>query len=462
MRPDSLAARLKGQMVLAPLTRGGNLPYRRLCADFGMEVSMGEMIFARMLLKGDRQEKARLRRAANERNFCVQIATNDIEEGIGAAKLAAEAGADWVDLNCGCPIYEATRRNLGSALLRHPDKLAKLVRGIAAGSPLPLSVKVRIAAEGGGVNVREVVSGLRNAGAAAVTIHGRTATDRYSKAADWKVIAQVVEDGELAARKAATPVVPVLGNGDILTHYEARQRIELSGVHGVMVGRGALTKPWIFQEFAEQRAWEPTAAERVGVYRRLACYMKEHFGDDARGRKAAWYFLPWHFDFLCRYRALPEAAFGEQSMRQPLMQTRFEELSDEATPLERLLEAKGAEQHEWLASTLWDADSDAAAVAKLSALAESSEWWAAAPHDPNAGQSGSARSVGATAPGDTEELANIPSADGSDGASGKRQRRRRAEKPQRTDAEIAALRAVRAAKRAATGAPPHVNGAGRR
>ena len=456
---DSLAARLKGQMVLAPLTRGGNLPYRRLCADFGMEVSMGEMIFARMLLKGEGQEKARLRRAANEKTFCVQIATNDISEGIGATKLAAEAGADWVDLNCGCPIYEATRRNLGSALLRYPDKLARLVSGIAAESPLPLSVKVRIAAEGGEVNVREVVSQLRDAGAAAVTIHGRTATDRYSKVADWRVIAQVVADGERAARAANAPAIPILGNGDILTHYEATERIALSGVDGVMVGRGALTKPWLFEEFREGRTWEPTAAERVAVYRRLACYMREHFGDDERGRRHAWHFLPWHFDFLCRYRPLPEAEYGAASKEQPLMQTRFDELDADASPLERLLEARGPSQHERIASVLWEADSDAMAVATLQALSESSEWRAAAAEDAAAaGQSGSARSIGAAAPGDAEELANLPGADGRSGE-GKKGRRRRPQKPQRTEAEIAALRAVRAAKRAATGAPPHVEGA---
>jgi tRNA-dihydrouridine synthase 3 len=236
------------------------------------------------LLHGD--VPRHLRFNAEEHPVALQLGGSEPGDLAKAAKIGQDWGYDEINLNCGCPIYEATRRNLGSSLLRHPDKLARLVRGITAGSPLPLSVKVRMAAEGGEINVREVVSQLRDAGAAAVTIHGRTATDRYSKAADWKVIAQVVEDGVLSAHEAMRPVVPVLGNGDILTYYEARERIELSGVHGVMVGRGALTKPWIFQEFAEGRAWEPTAAERIGVYRRLACYMKEHFGDDARGRLA--------------------------------------------------------------------------------------------------------------------------------------------------------------------------------
>ena len=228
MSPTSpLATRLHNQMILAPLTRGGNLPFRRLCADFGCEVAMGEMVFARSLIKGDKVEMARLRRAANERLFGVQIATNGVEEGVRAATLAADAGADWVDLNCGCPIYEATRRNLGSALLRYPHKLGKLVAGIAAGSRLPLSVKVRIAPEGGDINVREVVAALRDAGAAAVTIHGRTTEARYSKAADWELIAQCVSDN-------ADYTMPIVGNGDILTHFEARRHIEQSGVDSVM------------------------------------------------------------------------------------------------------------------------------------------------------------------------------------------------------------------------------------
>ena len=303
-------------MILAPLTRGGNLPFRRLCADYGMEVSFGEMIYARNLLKGNRQEAARLRRAANEEFFGVQIATNDIEEGLRAAHIVAKSGADFIDLNCGCPIYEATRRNLGSALLRKPERLASLVEGLVGGSSLPVSVKVRLAAEGGAVNIREVASGLYDAGAAAVTIHGRTASDRYTKAADWSVIARVVDD--CRARGGGMPVV---GNGDLLSHSDARGQMAASGVDAVMVGRGALTKPWLFGEFAQQQTWEPTAEERVAVYRQLTAYMKEHFGDDARGRAKAWHFLPWHLDFFRRHVAaqhLPEGVEqGEPTRPQP-------------------------------------------------------------------------------------------------------------------------------------------------
>ena len=189
-RASPLSEPLQGKMILAPLTRGGNLPFRRLCVEYGMEVSFGEMVFARNLLKDHKRshsgvEHSRLRRAPNEKFFGVQIATNNIEEGLAAARIVAESGADFIDLNCGCPIYEATRRNLGSALLRKPERLAGLVEGLVAGSALPLSVKVRLAAMGGEVNIDEVAGLMYDAGAAALTIHGRTATDRCAKAADW-------------------------------------------------------------------------------------------------------------------------------------------------------------------------------------------------------------------------------------------------------------------------------------
>jgi len=278
-----LADPLQGKLILAPLTRGGNLPFRQLCSDFGMQCSIGEMVYARQLLKGDRQEAARLRRAANEQFFGVQIATNDLEEGVRAAKLAAEAGADFVDLNCGCPIHEATRRGLGSALLRNPTRLAALVEGLASGSPLPVSVKVRTAAEGGEVNVRQVAAAVLDAGAAALTIHGRTAQDRYTKAADWSLIAQVVED--CRARSAGVRW-PVVGNGDVRTHSDATREMAASGVDAVMVGRGALIKPWLFGEYAAREAWEPTAEERVGVYRQLTAHMQARRTRACRSRVA--------------------------------------------------------------------------------------------------------------------------------------------------------------------------------
>lgn len=190
---------------------------------------MSEMAYARHLLKGDRKEQALLRRAANESLFGVQIATKTIDEGVAAGKLAVEAGADWIDLNCGCPIHEATRRGLGSSLLRKPTKLARLVEGIARQLPVPLTVKVRIGFDDSSINVERVAELMHDAGAAALTIHGRTAQQRYKRPADWSII-------EVVAQSGASP--PVIGNGDILTHYEAKHRLQSSGCLAVMIGRG--------------------------------------------------------------------------------------------------------------------------------------------------------------------------------------------------------------------------------
>jgi len=204
-----------------------------------------------------------------------------------------------------------------------------------------------------------VVALLNEAGAAAVTIHGRTTNSRYSKAADWELIRQVAE---------ANPGLPIVGNGDILTFYEARKRMAATGVKAVMTGRGALIKPWIFDEFRQNRAWEPSTAERVAVYRTLACYMKEHFGDDERGRRTAWYFLPFHFDWFRRYMPLPEDTYAQAADEYPLMQTRLALNEDEMTPVDWILSQTSESHHDAIASVLWDSASDKEAVANLEAL----------------------------------------------------------------------------------------------
>ncbi len=362
--------KLRGQVILAPLTRGNSLPFRRLCADFGADVTTSEMSFARNLIKGrDRKESARLRRHGSEKVYGVQIATNVIDEGIKAGLMAAESGADWVDLNCGCPIYEATRRGLGSALLRKPEKLARLVSGIAAGLPIPLTVKVRLSPHSeNGINIAQVVELLSQSGAAAVSIHGRTAMQRYTKPADWSMI-------ETAARESGN--FPIIGNGDILTHYEAHRRLNEHGCLAVMIGRGALIKPWLFQEAKERQELNFSATERVEIYRRLTAYMKEYFGDDDMGRRKAFYFLPWHLGFFCRYRPLPEDIFGTLSLQQPLLSTRWDSVAspelgetvDSLPILERLLRCSSDDAHQEMAAVLWEATSDAEAVIALEKLA---------------------------------------------------------------------------------------------
>jgi tRNA-dihydrouridine synthase 3 len=433
---DAFRSKIEGQLILAPLTRGGNLPFRRLCSDFGMEVSYSEMVYSRFLVKGDRVEATRLRRPDNEKYFGVQIATNQVDEGVKAMQMAYDSGADFVDLNCGCPIYEATRRGLGSSLLRSPKKLEQLVAGMVqeGGDRIPLSVKIRLGCSEDSINVKEVVDRMRNAGAAAVTIHARTARQGYRRPADWDMIRQVVEDG-----KAQGSAMPIIGNGDILTHYEATRRMEETGVNACMVGRGALIKPWIFQEFKDRQEWEPTLSDRIEIYYKLTSYMKDYFGSDDLGRKKASYFLPWHFSFFNRYRSYPEESFCDESLTSPLIHRRIE-LPDDALPLDILFQHSSEDAHTMIADTLWNSGSSADAVQQLQKLAESKDFQEI--------RERAASEVEDEDKEDTTELANVPKDNKKSQWKGRKGRGRRGTKPDRTPEEIAAIRAQRAAKKA--------------
>ena len=428
MQQQIIQSSLTGKMILAPLTKGGNLPFRRLCADFGMEVSLSEMVYARSLLKGSPVEQARLRRWEGEKTFGVQFATNQIDEGLNAIRKlqdsAASSGADFCDLNCGCPIYDVTRRGLGSSLLRSPQKLHKLVKGLVDGSELPITVKIRVGCESDTINVLENVKAIREAGAAAITIHGRTAQQGYSKDANWELIQQAVAE----SKTEGYGHVPIVGNGDILTHYEANKRMEETGVHSVMVGRGALIKPWLFKEFKDNASWSPTARERIEVYYTLANYMKEHFGDDEMGRKKSWTFLPWHFEFLSRYSPFPEEEFAVQSTEKPLIQSRMPSKSAD-DPLDILLANRSSDAHDVIASILWESGSDEVAFRKLNEFSESEEF----------------NKILMTGSSSEEDQVLANPMPGKAGQWSKRQGRKPG--PKRSDEEIEAIRAARALKK---------------
>jgi tRNA-dihydrouridine synthase 3 len=349
-----------GKLWLAPLTRGGHVAFRRLCVEFGAEVTVGEMAVVRRLLREERREFALLRSHPAEPFFGAQLADKQPDTLAQGARLAESRGARFVDLNSGCPIHEITGRGLGASLLRKPGKLARLVEAMRRAVGVPVTVKLRTGWSASKENVSALARACEEAGAAAITIHGRSREQRYSQAADWDLI------GRVAAERG----VPVVGNGDILTHYEARERMRRSGVTSIMLGRGALIKPWLFREIHAGRTWLPSAAERVGVLWRFVELLREHFGSDERGRGRILFFLPWHLDFFSRYRPLPDEPYAERALQHPLIHTRF---ADEPglSPLERLLRDTRPETHEALSRELLASGDRQEAEARASAMAES-------------------------------------------------------------------------------------------
>lgn len=297
------------------------------------------MIYAHQLLKGKGREPALLRHHPEEKNFGVQLAAHKPNLAADATKMAADAGAKFVDLNCGCPIHEAVKKGMGARLLQKPGKLSTILSAMVAATELPITVKLRIGYSESKINLRQTVAAAADAGVSAIIVHGRTREQRYSRAADWALLAEV----------AADCPVPLLGNGDILIPLEARQRLNGTPLAGAVIARGALVKPWIFKELAEDQEWLPTREEWWEVVLRFCGYLKEHFGDDEIGRRRGVRFLSWHLDWFSRYRPLPEAEWAEAAAEHPLIQTR-----SVGPPLVDLPGKADQEGRDRVAGEIWD------------------------------------------------------------------------------------------------------------
>ncbi|MCB0352629.1 MAG: tRNA-dihydrouridine synthase family protein [Bdellovibrionales bacterium] len=354
MEKSELQQRIRGALFLAPLTKGGNLPFRRLCVENGADITVSEMVYSRQLVKGQRRERALLRRHPSEKCFGVQIAVRKPEDAIRAGEIVQASGADFLDINCGCPIDGVTKKGLGASLLQKPKGLSELVSRLVQSLQIPVTVKIRTGWKTGKENFLEIAQRVQDAGAAALAIHGRTKEQRYSKAADWEAIQQVVESLE----------IPVVGNGDILTPGEAQYHREFHGVTSLMLARGALIKPWLFTEIREGKCFDLTPERRIEHYFRFVTYLKEHFYDDELGRKRIMGFLPWHFSFFARYRFFHDTPFEGGH---PLIHDRLGN-EEWTSPLDRLLRSGDPHHHEQIASCLVQSENQLEATQMLSDL----------------------------------------------------------------------------------------------
>jgi tRNA-dihydrouridine synthase 3 len=250
------------------------------------------MAYAHKTIGRERGDLPLLRRHLDERIFGVQLAGKIPEVMAEAAKGAEERGADFVDVNCGCPIDEVTRRGFGASLLTRPGKLAKIVAAMKAAVSIPVTVKLRSGWAEDEPTFLKVARAAADAGADAITLHARSRAQRYRRAADWSMVKALVEEVR----------VPVIGNGDVFSWRDAVRRMEETGCAGVMAGRWALAKPWIFREFEQRRDIELSPEERLAVLRRYVDLCREHFQDDAKGRERNRRFFVFHQDFFRRYR----------------------------------------------------------------------------------------------------------------------------------------------------------------
>ncbi|TEB32625.1 zinc finger dihydrouridine synthase [Coprinellus micaceus] len=296
----------KGKTYLAPLTTVGNLPFRRLCVKLGADITCGEMGLAPSFLAGSREEWSLVRRHPSETMFGVQVAGNKPNVLVPTAEVLAKEfpnTIDFVDLNCGCPIDLVFKAGSGSALMDAAGKLGRIVVGMQkALGEIPLTVKMRTGVKDGKNNAHKLMPRVATEwGASAMTIHGRTRQQRYTRLADWDYIKQCVEAVKVKEEEEDLAPIPIFGGGDAFSSQDYWGKVDHSGVDGVMIARGALIKPWVFTEVKERREWDISARERLDLIRDYVDFGLNHFGSDTTGVNATRRYLCEALSFQYRY-----------------------------------------------------------------------------------------------------------------------------------------------------------------
>ena len=252
---------LNGRAALAPMAGVTDAAMRLLCHEQGAAWSVSEMLSAKgWMFSGSQNRNARalLERLNGEGTAALQLFGREPEYIAAAVRDLADAGFEFYDLNFGCPAPKITGNGEGSALMREPELIGRIVRAaVDAAGKRPVTVKIRAGWDETCVNAPEVAQICEQAGAAAIAVHGRTRMQQYSGKADWSVIRQV----------KARVSVPVFGNGDVASGADALRMLDATGCDAVLVARAAEGNPWIFREIAaalEGRACPPpTGRERV-------------------------------------------------------------------------------------------------------------------------------------------------------------------------------------------------------
>ncbi|MGD9874928.1 MAG: tRNA dihydrouridine synthase DusB [Kiritimatiellia bacterium] len=225
--------------LLAPMAGYTNAPFRLLCRELGCGLAYTEMIIADGIARRIRQAQFFMETLPGERPLAAHLYGTDPGVMAEAARIVEETGRfDLIDLNCGCPVRKIARRGAGVSLMKDPENLFKMVSGMVQAVSLPVTVKTRIGISKDRANIAEVAQAVEEAGASALSIHARFASDRHSGEADWNALREIK-----AARK-----IPVIGNGGIKTAGDATRMMRETGVDAVMIGRRAVGNPWIFRE----------------------------------------------------------------------------------------------------------------------------------------------------------------------------------------------------------------------
>ena len=267
---------IPNRFVLAPMAGVTDLPFRRLCKEQGAGLICMEMVSAKAISYHNKNTRALMQVDPCEHPVSLQLFGNEPELMAEVAKSIEEEPFDILDINMGCPVPKVVNNGEGSALLKDPALIEKIVEKMLAAVRKPVTVKMRIGFENVPVDIVDIARRAEAAGAAAIAVHARTRQQYYSGQADWSAIARIRE----AVR------IPVIGNGDVDSPEKAGEMMAQTGCDAVMIGRACRGNPWIF---AQMNAWADQGVRLPRVTRQeLACMILRHARDqvELRGERA--------------------------------------------------------------------------------------------------------------------------------------------------------------------------------
>jgi tRNA-dihydrouridine synthase B len=260
--------------ILAPLAGITNLAFRRMVKALGCGLVCTEMISAKGLVYQSEQTRQMLASVAEEKPLSVQLFGADPDAMAEAAAMVEAAGADIIDINCGCAVKKVMKNGAGAALMKNPETAQQIIARMRRAIKIPLTIKMRAGWDASGEQAVLLAKIAEHNGCDAVAIHTRTARQRFSGSADWSVIAKIKQ--ELS--------IPVIGNGDIRSPEDALRMVAETGCDAVMIGRAALGNPWIFTQIhalLETGTYPPVTPDmRFTMMQRFLDLTIDQFGED--------------------------------------------------------------------------------------------------------------------------------------------------------------------------------------